>query len=925
MKYIKLLVICLCLSSTLRATIGARFAEDNVTWYTGSNLVFSDSYAVSQIVVTGDVGVGTTTLSDHRLLVGDSIVIKGVTGDTDLNNTTPVKITAVTSTTFTFPVSSVTAGTYNNAGIYAVPMGKFSWDLEHDPSITDSVSSSSMTGKWDFEGGTCDTGTDLFSFVGLMLPDGTEVKLGLASGGVLPPELVKFWPDTGNRRTSYFIRDSTPATTMRTTSGTFKLAATYGGTAINLSGANCSGVKLTFEGYRHAITMHVGGALPFKCDATTNLCWKYTPGTPDTPIAHGYTSSSSVKVFSAGAGSSLPAPLVTWYGSTEMKYCIVPNDSTTFYLRGHFSGGACPTTFQTSPFSAQWTCRGRNDPNTNLDAACQLTDGSTLETYIRFRFTSVVSGTLPGDLSLATDYWTTANSGSTTVGGFEVYLFSLHPAESRLAWGDNETLVLNVEVPVEDLTTAGTGTYYVSGSVGNIYVEGIANYPQGTTFSFRSGQDLCCRTIGVTTSTNPNRYGAIDTSSNMGTYIAKIPAKSAPATYSIDVTLDANSNGAVGCTDCATFPIPVIVKTLVPVDRADPTPASYTAIPQLARWEANMTSELSGGGGSTFSGRVNKHGCPPPRTTYADVVTKFSESGQSFGSMTDFNELWFYDGAATMYGIKERTGQTAFANCGDYVANFFASTWSANPSAGNSYALFPHGMMLAYGRWKGGLSPDGSSPDRFRNAIQRLASGGQDLYGNNTNFAERETSYALATKLRVYELLKQSSPDLPIFIDAIIGFIHNISTDNETGNFHEPFMAGLMQRELTTYYRVYHKDPRIPYVLKLLSDKTYTSWYNTTTNKLLYNPYPYGRKCYNTCGVETPIGGQILNAMMTGTEAFLWRYTGDNTYRDRFDEYFSTMHEGDADLRYGAPKDMNQGHYVALKAVKWREGTESPF
>jgi hypothetical protein len=76
----------------------------------------SVSLSVTQIVDLATTAT-VTTAAAHGLTTGNSVVIAGVTGDTDANGT--YKITVTGTTTFTFTSASVTDATYNNAGITA--------------------------------------------------------------------------------------------------------------------------------------------------------------------------------------------------------------------------------------------------------------------------------------------------------------------------------------------------------------------------------------------------------------------------------------------------------------------------------------------------------------------------------------------------------------------------------------------------------------------------------------------------------------------------------------------------------------------------------------------------------------------------------------------------------------------------------------
>ena len=120
-----------------------------------------------------------------------------------------------------------------------------------------------MTTRYDFPNVTCNAASDICtatcpnlwaceSRTGSNLPDGTEVKFGTT--GTLPAPL-KSWSEDKYR--SYYVRDSTTTT--------FRLAGTPGGSAIDITTAGSGTHGMSFAGYTHGFVLQGGYSKDFTC------------------------------------------------------------------------------------------------------------------------------------------------------------------------------------------------------------------------------------------------------------------------------------------------------------------------------------------------------------------------------------------------------------------------------------------------------------------------------------------------------------------------------------------------------------------------------------------------------------------------------------------------------------------------------------
>lgn len=192
-------------------------------------------------LVTVDNTTDTFTSAAHGLSDGDVIVFHTITG------TLPTGVTAGTpyyvrdSATDTFKIATTSGGSAVN--ITTDGTAPNFWDkptctltvYEHGSNVaafTKAMTAANIrtngNGDTRFEieypegsSFTADAGTDVITSNGHGLSDGNQISLATGPGGTLPAGL--------NDTTTYFVRDST--------TNTFKVALTNGGTAVNITSA----------------------------------------------------------------------------------------------------------------------------------------------------------------------------------------------------------------------------------------------------------------------------------------------------------------------------------------------------------------------------------------------------------------------------------------------------------------------------------------------------------------------------------------------------------------------------------------------------------------------------------------------------------------------------------------------------------------
>jgi hypothetical protein len=784
-------------------------------------------------------------------------------------------------------------------------------DFEHDQSSNFS-NNGAFNMKWDYESCTATSSTGLLiTCTGLKLPVGTEVWFS-TSNGSLPTGLVNFW---SNRRKSYYVVTATPATSL-TTTGSVKVSEAPGGAAIAYTDANGSGsIKLQFAGYRSVVTVDIPRGDPLQCDPATNICSIHDGA--GTPVAHGFVTSgtqNSIRPF-AGAGGVLPDPLVTWFAGKVTQYCIDPINTTTFYLRMLYTVDAsCPDQpdayYSTNPTgtATATVTSGNGYINMSVDYG-----GSSSYPDIPIRFTSVTSGSMGPEVALNTTYYLRSSSGGGTnprliqaYGGGDF----VHPFTS--------SFTANVSLYREDFTSAGTQPYYNQHRAGSShYVRDITGLPAGTKVDFRfSNQPF--KESSQTSSTGG--YGLIDIIEAKITIILKVPAIAAAGDYTVSVYYDESSSSTSPSWESASFTLKAV--TLPTLTRTQLTSADFTAVPNLATWEDIMTKASSGGGSAT--GPVYAR-CAPPRDTYATASARMIALLANPGSMGTYEKNWNYDGA---YGFAQvaawqpttmarLSDQADFVNCADYLADDTADEYRTGSH--EAYNWFMRGIYESGGRGIGKARHQEAK--KLWDMIKHVPDKAQGNNGSTDDFGQRTLAYALDRRIFSYLVTKKHNPDIKLGIDITIMWMYEKAMGSAIVSWDEPFMLGLSERSMTLYYRYIHPDPRIPVVMKMVADKFMADWYDPVTHTYLYNPHPVGEKCGISC--EVNYNPSPLNGLLGGLLAWVWRYTGDVTYRDHYDEVIGNIF---AESNPYDPKQYNQAYsYRGIEGMKWRQGLEDPL
>jgi hypothetical protein len=449
-------------------------------------------------------------------------------------------------------------------------------------------------------------------------------------------------------------------------------------------------------------------------------------------------------------------------------------------------------------------------------------------------------------------------------------------------------------VPV-DVTDTGSGTHSIWDNTGNIHLYSFSGFPQGTTFSYR--RDGAINYAATFSSSKPQF-----SNTEPLTWFFKIPAVTAAQSWPITfVTSESGASEVNPQTNGFTL----VTKTLTPISKIGPSAASYTTIPELARWENYLTTASDGGGTSPGVGSGTGPRCPDPDNP-SFTVTYPTSGGQ---------DIWQYDGPDIYYRMAFYFNDSKWNNCGNYILNTVSNYLDSSTPQPYYFTMF-RGILRAYYYTR---------QYNHRAAIIRASGSSSNTYiyrGSLDNTLMREMSGAYDVQRARRKLTGTFNYTEPDFVSVLIGLLDEIGNEGTIATFNQPYMGGMIMRSLVDYY-LEHNDERIPIVIKQYIDVLWDDWYDTTAKAVWYNSYPQGERCFgDDCqAVTEEVGGftgGYLNGMIFPAFHFIWRLNGDNTYRDRGDELWQYIFGADYALEAFHAKNWTEMNYWAMDAYKWR-------
>ena len=409
----------------------------------------------------------------------------------------------------------------------------------------------------------------------------------------------------------------------------------------------------------------------------------------------------------------------------------------------------------------------------------------------------------------------------------------------------------------------------------------VSGLPDGATASFPDIAQTCCGT---------NQIYSLSSATSIAIQINTLTTTPVGlGTLNVSVT-------AGSVTHSVSYPFAV---TAAPSALTQQAYAVATTAPQLALWQSNMTTY-----GQTFCAQLTD---PSLTADQRLAVT-------------------YYDGQRVFYNIRDYTGVSTWDACAQSAqASYRDGYVIPNNGAVTGYWDFPHGLYQSYVRTTDGVS---------RNAVlllSRNAAYGTSAIGSlNTMVSparSREVSYHLMAYLLARAVGETQNPVGEAYLDLTLGYIDqwfvskNFRTTDPTGvsgQFYvQPFMVALAAEALIQFYETQSQDVRIPAAVKTAMDWLWTNAWNSPTQAFWYDVYGPALGPYQT-GNSAP----DLNLLLAPAFAWLYKQTGDTTYRDRADAIFAGGVTGACSSCDG--KHFNQQYRWSFDYLKWRNPNSVP-
>ena len=427
----------------------------------------------------------------------------------------------------------------------------------------------------------------------------------------------------------------------------------------------------------------------------------------------------------------------------------------------------------------------------------------------------------------------------------------------------------------------------VSGTSPTLIPITVSGVPAGATVSFPDIAQTCCGTNQIYSLSSP-----VSTTIQIST-LATTPA--GPATLTVNVTAGAVSRSV-------SFPIAV---TAPPGASPRQPYAAAGSVPQLALWQSTMATY-----GQAFCAQLTATSLTPDQRLAAT----------------------YYDSQRVFYNIRDYTGASVWDTCARNAQAVYRDGYVI-PNNGSvpGYWDFPHGLYQGYVR-----TSDGASKNALL-LLSRNAAYGTAAAGNLSAMVNPALSREIAYHLMAYVLARAAGePPSPIgeaYVDLALGHIDQWFVSRTfraalgddvppaaVGQFYvQPFMVALTAEALIQVYETQSPDARVLSAVNLAMDWLWANAWNASNQAFWYELYGPALGPYQT---SSSSGAPDLNLLIAPAYAWLYKQTGNATYRDRADAIFAggvTQACASCD-----GKHFNQQYRQSFDYVKWRNPSSGP-
>jgi hypothetical protein len=280
----------------------------------------------------------------------------------------------------------------------------------------------------------------------------------------------------------------------------------------------------------------------------------------------------------------------------------------------------------------------------------------------------------------------------------------------------------------------------------------------------------------------------------------------------------------------------------------------------------------------------------------------------------------YYDRAEIFYNWYNRTGDDSYLD----KANALAINYRDNYLQANDYAPSAHWSQIA----GVALHYVATGDEASRTAVGRVADTFAVPYylagaGDATQLEMDNRVQARTLEAFIYaaELDAPSGKGLNWNTLAQQTLDKILSTQDADGAYRfdtyggnvKPFMTGMLNDTLIDYYNMVEADPRIVTAVKKSLDYLWTNCWDEATQSFKYLENAYGG--------EPDDPSPDLNNMITAGFGWVYKMTGDETYKERGDQVFAGGVEG---AWLEGSKQFNEQYTSSLKYLAYTLGDTVP-
>ena len=306
--------------------------------------------------------------------------------------------------------------------------------------------------------------------------------------------------------------------------------------------------------------------------------------------------------------------------------------------------------------------------------------------------------------------------------------------------------------------------------------------------------------------------------------------------------------------------------------------ASTLPIPEMARWQSQML-------------------------TYGAKAATSIAQPHAYATVDPLLDFTYYDAERVYYQIADYTKDSTWPTASQNAEVIYRDRYLLPNNGGlPGYWIFAQGLAMDYQK-----TGDTTSLNAVMSLSQNAAYASD--YTDPTYTVDvsksREVAYNIESLITAEQLGAPHRARLDLLVNQALGHIDQWFV-SKTAPFFQPFMVGLTAEALIKWYDK-TGDPRVLPALKTAMDGMWNTTWDANSRSFLY--------VSKQSSEGSPTPAPDLNLLIAPAFAWIYRMTGDVTYRDRGDLAFA----GGVDGSYlDGVKQFNQNYRWSFDFVKWR-------